>query len=82
MGKIHCFTTKAEKSFYDQSVQPGDGLLFGPETRGLPEDVREERGAQCVQIPMEGPTRSLNLANTVAIATFEGLRQLRAAKNL
>ncbi|MEM7645998.1 MAG: tRNA (cytidine(34)-2'-O)-methyltransferase [Pseudomonadota bacterium] len=73
-----CFlTTKSEQSLYDRHFEKGDWLMFGPETRGLPEEVWRPRAAQSFKIPMEGPTRSLNLANSVSITTFEGVRQLR-----
>lgn len=55
----------------------GDVLLFGPETVGLPKTLCEARGS--FHIPMPGPTRSLNLANAVAIVSWEALRQLRPA---
>jgi tRNA (cytidine/uridine-2'-O-)-methyltransferase len=51
-------------------------LLFGPETRGLPQTVLEERGSHCLRVPMKTDSRSLNLSNTVALVAYEGLRQL------
>lgn len=70
------FTTKSKKSFFDVDFQEGDCLVFGPETSGLPADILKKYAAQAVTIPMIGETRSLNLANAVAIAVYEGYRQI------
>lgn len=70
-------TTKCDQVIYDKKFRKGDWLMFGPETKGLPEEIWRPRVEQSYTIPMIGPTRSLNLANAVAIVTFEGLRQLR-----
>ena len=51
-------------------------LLFGPETRGLPEDLLLAHGEDCVKLPMIEEARSLNLSNSVAVGVFEALRQL------
>ncbi len=68
-------TTKAPRSYVDVSF-PGDvKLLFGKETAGLPEWLRARYRARCIRIPMIGPVRSLNLANSVAILCYEALRQ-------
>ncbi len=77
LDKISFLTTKTDQIIYDKAFQKGDWFMFGPETRGLPEDLWGPRAAQSYKIPMVGPTRSLNLANSVSIITFEGLRQLR-----
>jgi tRNA (cytidine/uridine-2'-O-)-methyltransferase len=56
---------------------PGDILVFGPETRGLPDAILETFGAEHrLRIPMRADSRSLNLANAVAVATYEAWRQL------
>ena len=67
-------TTKARQPYYETSFQPGDFLVFGRETKGLPEKILEENAARCLTIPMRG-TRSLNLATSVAIVLFEAIRQ-------
>ena len=68
-------TTKAPQS-YDKADLSGDvKLLFGKETAGLPEYLREKYRQRCIRIPMAGPVRSLNLANSVAILCYEALRQ-------
>ncbi len=67
-------TTKAQRPYYETSFQPGDFLVFGRETKGLPEKILCENASQCLTIPMQG-TRSLNLATSVAIVLFEANRQ-------
>jgi len=75
--RLVAFTTKAARSFNEFEYAPGDTLLFGPETRGLPIDVLDHVGSECcVRIPMRKESRSLNLANAVAIALYEAWRQL------
>ena len=66
------------KSRYDQvEFRQNDGLLFGPETRGLPENILGQVGQDHVlRLPMHDSSRSLNLSNTVAITLYEALRQL------
>lgn len=70
------FSTKAENSIYDIEFQKGDTLVFGKETKGLPEDLIYQNRDTAVKIPMLGPIRSFNLANSVAISLFEATRQL------
>ncbi len=73
------FTTKAKQSFLDWSFDQNDCLVFGRETRGLPEDLLHENWGRCLTIPMlNSKVRSLNLANSVAIALYEALRQTHA----
>ena len=73
--KLFYLSTKAEKSIYDVQFPDGCYLLFGKETKGLPEDLVYSDYENAVRIPMIGELRSLNLANSVAIALYEGLRQ-------
>jgi tRNA (cytidine/uridine-2'-O-)-methyltransferase len=73
--RIWMLTTKAERSLWDASFVEGDALLCGPESRGLPADLRESDPACCVRIPMLPAARSLNLASAAAIALYEALRQ-------
>ena len=79
--KIWAFSTRGQKP-YDQAVfQADDGLLFGPETRGLPDSVLREMGPEyCLHLPMADASRSLNLSNTVAVGLYEAWRQLGYAK--
>ena len=69
------FTTKGQKSFHSQIYPPDAYLVFGPETRGLPAELLQSEPGHCVRLPMRQDARSLNLANTVAVATYEALRQ-------
>jgi tRNA (cytidine/uridine-2'-O-)-methyltransferase len=72
------FSTKAERNLWEQTFEDNDCLVFGPETRGLPESLLRENWDRCVRVPMTNPNvRSLNLANTVAIALYEALRQTK-----
>ena len=69
-------STKATHSPWQAEFQPGDYLVFGPETRGLPAEIIAAAGANALRIPMApGGTRSLNLATSVAIVLYEAVRQ-------
>ncbi len=68
------FTTKSDRSYRTVQFRPGDFLVFGRETRGLPESLLEANRERLLTIPMHG-TRSLNLATAVAIVLFEAVRQ-------
>ena len=69
-------TTKSERPYYEVRFQKDDFLVFGRETKGLPEDLLRANADNCITIPMHG-TRSLNLATAVAIVLFEAVRQQR-----
>lgn len=70
------FTTRGTERYDRVIYQPGDALVFGPETRGLPSDVLEGCPAERrVRIPMLPGSRSMNLSNAVAVALFEAWRQ-------
>ena len=69
-------TTKSRRAYYDVKFQPGDFLIFGRETKGLPDNLLASNFGNCITIPMQG-TRSLNLATAVAIVLFEAVRQQR-----
>ncbi|HEY0546097.1 MAG TPA: tRNA (cytidine(34)-2'-O)-methyltransferase [Pyrinomonadaceae bacterium] len=72
-------TTKAEKSYAAWNFQEDDCLVFGRETRGLPEELLRANRERCLTIPMLNPkVRSLNLATSVAIVLYEALRQTGA----
>jgi tRNA (cytidine/uridine-2'-O-)-methyltransferase len=75
-ARFFYLTTKAMQPYFDVHFQPNDFLVFGRETKGLPERVLEENRESCITIPMHG-TRSLNLATAVAIVLFEAMRQQR-----
>ncbi len=74
-GRFFYFTTKALNCYTDIEYTDGDFLVFGKETKGLPEELLKANPHSCVRIPMMGELRSLNLSNSVAIAVYEGLRQ-------
>ncbi len=76
LSNFYFFTTKSRKNYSEISFDEGDFLVFGKETRGLPEELLLKNKDACVRIPMLGETRSLNLSNSVAVAVYEGLRQL------
>ena len=73
---FYYFTTKGLLRHSDAKFKEGDFLVFGKETKGLPEELLKANKQTCLRIPMIGETRSLNLSNSVAIAVYEGLRQL------
>ena len=74
---IYALSTKGSICYSSVSFQPGDALLFGPETRGLPEDIRTNLGTgNVLRLPMQENSRSLNLSNTVSIVVYEAWRQL------
>lgn len=68
-------TTKAMRAYSDVSFTAGDVLVFGKETKGLPEDLLLAHEEDCIRIPMIEEARSLNLSNAVAIVAMEALRQ-------
>ena len=71
------FTTKTDRKYTDWKFQPNDCLVFGRETRGLPEDLLKANWENCLTIPMPNPNvRSLNLATSVGIVLYESLRQI------
>ncbi len=74
--RVFYFTTKVQQTYYDIQYQRGDWLVFGKETKGLPPEVISQNMPQAVTIPQPGPVRSLNLATSVAIAIYEGYRQV------
>ncbi|TVQ36561.1 MAG: tRNA (cytidine(34)-2'-O)-methyltransferase [Wenzhouxiangella sp.] len=76
-GRWLAFSTRARRCYSEWQYQPGDVLLFGPETRGLPDQVLDRfEPDRRLRIPQQAGSRSLNLSNSVAIAVYEGWRQL------
>jgi len=78
-GRFWYLTTKCSHPYYEAHLEAGDFLVFGRETKGLPEPLLEANAERCLTIPMAAQTRSLNLATSVGIVLFEGLRQVRTA---
>ncbi len=74
-SRFFYFTTKGRHRHSDVAFQDGDFLVFGKETKGLPEELLLENEQTCLRIPMFADARSLNLSNSVAIALYEALRQ-------
>ena len=72
---VYYFTTKAKHKYSDVSYPDDAWIMFGKETRGLPEELLYANPETCVRIPMRDQLRSLNLSNSVAIAVYEILRQ-------
>lgn len=75
--RVFAFSSRARRRFDEVVFAEDDALLFGPETRGLPDDVLDALPPeQCLRLPMRAGQRSLNLSNAVAVAVFEAWRQL------
>jgi len=73
--RIFFCSTKGTKIYSDLKFKRGDLFLFGPENKGLPEDLLKQYPEQVITIPMSNKIRSINLANSVAIILYEVLRQ-------
>ncbi|MEO8856684.1 MAG: tRNA (cytidine(34)-2'-O)-methyltransferase [Burkholderiaceae bacterium] len=74
--RMFALSTRGTRNVYDQHFRPGDWLVFGSETSGLPDAVRDGFAlAQCLRLPMRPAQRSLNLSNAVAVTVFEAWRQ-------
>jgi len=74
-SNFYYLTTKTKAKYTDIRYSKGDFLVFGPETRGIPENILEKNKDFCATIPMKKETRSLNLSNSVAIVAYEAFRQ-------
>ena len=74
-GRYFYSTTKAQNNYSDVEFADGDYILFGKETKGLPEELLYKNPERCMRIPMISEARSLNLSNAVAIVVYEALRQ-------
>jgi tRNA (cytidine/uridine-2'-O-)-methyltransferase len=74
-ANVYYFTTKGKNLYTDIQYPENAFIMFGKETKGLPEDLLHEHPDTCVRLPMRDGLRSLNLSNTVAIAVYEILRQ-------
>ncbi len=75
-NNFYFFSTKAKKIHSDATYNDGDFLVFGKETKGLPEPLLEKHYSECVRLPMMNECRSLNLSNSVCVGVYEALRQL------
>lgn len=76
-ARVFALTTHGDTGYHQVAYRPGDCLLFGPETRGLPASLRQSLPpGHCLRIPMGANSRSLNLSNATALVAFEAWRQL------
>ena len=75
--RFYFLTTKTDRPYTHARFKEGDFLVFGKETKGLPEPLLEEHQQQSLTIPMYGQTRSINLAISVGIVAYEAMRQIR-----
>jgi tRNA (cytidine/uridine-2'-O-)-methyltransferase len=76
------FSAVGERSLYAAAFAPGDALVFGCESTGLPDELLGSYRTQCFSLPTVGAVRSLNLSNAVSIAAYEAVRQLGAFDDL
>ena len=75
--RLHAFTTRAQRLYSNVEYRPGDALLFGPETRGLPQALLAQLPHEALlRLPLQPQNRSLNLSNAVAVVVYEAWRQL------
>ncbi len=76
--RVFALSTHATSDFFEARFEPGDVFLFGPETRGLPTDIRDSYlPERLLRVPMTRTSRSLNLSNVVAVVVYEAWRQCR-----
>ena len=76
-NNFYFLTTKSKNIYYKRKFEKGDFFVFGPETRGLPEDLLNKYSDNALTIPMSDKIRSINLSNSVAIVLYEAWRQIR-----
>lgn len=74
-SKFYMATTKTKQRYTDVSYRENDFIMFGPESRGIPEEMLEANKENCITIPMIKMGRSLNLSNSAAIILYEAMRQ-------
>ena len=74
-AKIYMATTKSKQKYTDVAYEENAYIMFGPESRGIPEEILLDNKETCVRIPMMPGERSLNLSNSVAVMVYEALRQ-------
>lgn len=74
-NSLYLVTTKGARRYDEHKITPGSYLVFGKETKGLPEWLLHRHQEQCFRIPMKNEARSLNLSNSIAIIVYEAFRQ-------
>ncbi|MEX1120005.1 MAG: tRNA (cytidine(34)-2'-O)-methyltransferase [Terrimicrobiaceae bacterium] len=80
LGRLFFLTTKAEKPYWEADFHDGDALIFGRESRGLPESLLHANKPHCLTIPMAAEARSLNLATATGIVLYEAIRQTQCPR--
>ena len=75
-AKIYMATTKTKQKYCDVKYEENDYIMFGPESRGIPEDILNKNPERCITIPMIPMGRSLNLSNSAVVILYEAYRQL------
>lgn len=75
-GRAWLFSARATRTLYEVPIQPGDHLVFGRESVGLPQDLLDAHPEQLVTIPLRAGERSLNLSNAVTVAVYENVRKM------
>ncbi len=81
-ANLYFFSARATESFYQLNLKKGDYLIFGKEAEGLNPEIIEQFSEKLVKIPFPGKVRSFNLANAVAMALGEGIRQIDLSDSL
>jgi tRNA (cytidine/uridine-2'-O-)-methyltransferase len=76
-GPVFCFSARSDRPYTQAPYEPEARLVFGSETKGLPPEILEEHRETAYRLPIWGEARSLNLSNAVAVALYEGYRQLK-----
>jgi|SRR6185312_11682441 len=80
--RVFYFSTKGDRYYDEVEYQVGDCMVFGKETKGLPEDVLRRNPGQVLKIPLLGPIRSLNVATAATVVLYEAIRQLKSRNEL
>jgi tRNA (cytidine/uridine-2'-O-)-methyltransferase len=80
-GRLWLLSSKVNSAYWSAEFRDGDMLVFGRETKGLPESLLEEHHDHCLTIPMTEGTRSINLASSAGIVLYEAVRQLHGSSD-
>ena len=79
--RLHLFSGRARRSYLEADLRPGDALVFGKESTGLPDELLARYAEHSWAIPLLGPVRSLNVASAVAVVLYEALRRCGALRD-
>ena len=80
-ARFHYLTTKSDRPYWEAAFEADDYLVFGAESRGLPESLLKRHSERCLTIPMQEKARSLNLATAVGIVLYEAVRQITGRRD-